>query len=481
MTQLRPDRSHDPADSAGTRESALDRFFRITERGSTVSRELRGGLTTFIAMCYIVLLNPLILGAAADITGAKLSIEAITTATALAAAVTTVMMGVVGNAPLALASGLGINAIVAFQLAPAMTWAQAFGLVALEGICIILMAVSGVRERIINAIPMALKTAITVGLGLYIALIGMVNAGFVTRTPDSANSDVPVRMGTNGHLVGWPIAIFCIVLLLMIVLVTRKVTGAILISIVAGTVLAIVVNSVFDVDGWGMIVPTVPEQIVGSPDFSLLGRIDLFGAFFTAGPITASVFLFTLVLSGFFDAMGTITSVSDEAGLMRNGKVEGMGRILFVDGTGALIGGVTGSSPNTVFLESATGVGEGARTGLASVVTGGLFTAVLFFTPLVSVVPAQAAAPALVVVGAMMMAQCARIPWNDMDYVIPVFLTVTLIPYTYSITNGVGAGIVSYALIKVCKGKFSEVGWLVGVLAVIFLAYFGIEGITALL
>ena len=479
MTQLSTDRSHAPEPGSG--QSVMDRFFKISRRGSTVSRELRGGLTTFVAMAYIVLLNPLILGASADITGAQLSTSAVTTATALAAAITTILMGLVGNAPLAIAAGLGINGIVAFQLAPTMTWEQAFGLVVLEGICIILMAISGVRERIINAIPMPLKTAITVGIGLYIALVGLVSAGFVTRTPDAANSDVPVRMGTGGHLVGWPIAVFCIGLLLMIVLVARKVSGAVLISIMVATVLAIVVNSVFNVDGWGLIEPTVPDSIVGTPDFSLLGQIDLFGGFATAGPVTASVFLFTLVLSGFFDAMGTITSVSSEAGLVRNGKVEGMGRILFVDGTGALFGGVTGSSPNTVFLESAAGVGEGARTGLASVVTGGLFTVILFLTPLASVVPAQAAAPALVVIGAMMMAQCAKVPWDDMDYVIPVFLTVALIPFTYSITNGVGAGIVSYVLIKVCKRRFSEVGWLIGVLAAVFGVYFGIEAFKAIL
>ncbi|PXY27113.1 NCS2 family permease [Prauserella muralis] len=478
MTQLRADRpQHQPTPGPGG--SPLDRFFRISARGSTTGREVRGGITTFVAMCYIVLLNPLILGASADITGARLSTEEVTTATALAAGVTTVLMGLIGNAPLALAAGLGVNGIVAFQLAPAMTWGQAFGLVVVEGFCIVLMAVSGVRERIINAIPMALKTAITVGIGLYIALVGLVSAGFVTRTPDAANSTVPVRMGDGGHLTGWPIAVFCLGLLLMIVLVSRAVPGAVLISIVAATVLAIAVNSAFDVDGWGLVEPSVPGQLVASPDFGLLGRIDLFGGFVSAGVVTACVFLFTLVLSGFFDAMGTITGVAQEAGLVRDGKVEGMGRILFVDGLGAVAGGVTGSSPNTVFLESAAGVGEGARTGLASVVTGGLFTATLFLTPLAAVVPAQAAAPALVVIGGMMMAQCRRIPWEDTDVVIPVFLIAALIPFTYSITNGIGAGLVAYVVVKLCKGKVGEIGWLLGGLAAVFTVYFAIEGITA--
>ncbi|MEV1119834.1 NCS2 family permease [Actinosynnema sp. NPDC049800] len=468
-------------DGIPTRTTRLDRFFRVSARGSTIGREVRGGITTFVAMSYIVLLNPLILGASADITGTRLTVEQVTTATALAAGVMTILMGVVGNAPLALAAGLGVNGVVAFQLAPTMTWAQAFGLVVLEGLCIVVLAASGVRERIINAIPAPLKTAITIGIGLYIALVGLVSAGFVTRTPDAAGSTVPVRMGLDGHLVGWPIAVFCLGLLLMIVLMARGVPGAVLISIAVATVLAVVVNAVFDVPGWGLVTPDVPDSVVAAPDFGLFGEVDLFGGFASAGAITATVFLFTLVLSGFFDAMGTITSVSDEAGLTRDGKVPGMGRILLVDGFGAVAGGVTGSSPNTVFLESAAGVGEGARTGLASVVTGAMLAATLLFTPLAAVVPAQAAAPALVVIGGLMMAQCRRIPWDDADYTIPVFLTAAVIPFTYSITNGIGAGLVSYVVIKTCKGQWRSVGWLMTVIAVLFVLYFGVEGFTAVL
>ncbi|GLY50886.1 MFS transporter [Lentzea sp. NBRC 102530] len=437
---------------------------------------MRGGITTFVAMSYIVLLNPLILGASADITGAKLTIAEITTATALAAGVMTVLMGLVGNAPLAIAAGLGVNGVVAFQMAPEMTWAQAFGLVVLEGICIVVMAVSGVRERIINAIPEPLKIAITVGIGLYIALVGLVSAGFVTRTPDAAHSTVPVRMGIDGHLSGWPIAIFCLGLLLMIVLMARGVPGAVLISIVVATLVAIGVNAAFDVQGWGLVTPTLPDSVVSTPDFGLFGRVDLFGGFVSAGVIAATIFLFTLVLSGFFDAMGTITSVAEEAGLRKDGKVEGMGRILMVDGAGAIAGGVTGSAPNTVFLESAAGVGEGARTGLASVVTGGLFLVALLFTPLATVVPAQAAAPALVVIGGLMMTQIRRIPWQETDYTIPVFLTIAIIPFTYSITNGIGAGLVSFVVLRICKGRWP--GWLMTGLALMFAVYFAVDLIS---
>lgn len=478
MTQLEtPTRSTDPA-----RRSYTERIFRLAERGSTVSREIRGGLTTFVAMAYIVLLNPIILGSATDITGAKLSNGELTTATAFSAALMTILMGVVGNAPLALAAGLGVNGIVAFQLAPTMTWAQAFGLVVLEGICIVIMAISGVRERIINAIPMPIKTAITVGIGLYIALVGMVSAGFVTRKPDSAHTEVPVQMGDHGHLVGVPMVVFCFALLLMIVLIVRKVPGALLISIALSTVLAIVLNSVFHPGGWGLIEPTMPAQLFAAPDFGLFGHVDLFGGFVTAGAIQATVFLFTLVLSGFFDAMGTITCVSAEAGMTdKNGKVRGMGKILLVDGAGAVAGGVAGASPNTVFLESAAGVGDGARTGLASVVTGLLFAGTLLFTPLAAVVPAQAAAPALVVVGGMMMAQCSNIPWQSTDYTIPVFLTVALIPFTYSITNGIGAGLIAFVLIKICKGRWREAGWLLTIIAGLFALYFGASAVEALL
>ncbi|GAA2347140.1 NCS2 family permease [Saccharopolyspora halophila] len=465
------------------RTGALDHFFRITARGSTLSREFRGGLTTFVAMAYIVMLNPLILGSSADATGAQLSPEQLTTATAATAGVMTVLMGLIGNAPLALAAGLGVNAVVAFTIAPEMTWAQAFGLVVLEGALIVALALSGVREKIINAIPDPLKVALTVGIGLYIALIGLVSAGFVSRVPDAKDTDVPVQMGEGGHLAGIPIAVFCLTLLVTLGLLARRTPGAILIGIAFGTVLSMIVNSTLQVapSEWGTIEPKLPEQLVTTPDFGLFGQVDLFGGFAAAGGIAATVFLFTLVLSGFFDAMGTITSVSSHAGLTRDGKVEGMGRILAVDGVAAAAGGFSGSSPNTVFLESAAGVSEGARTGLASVVTGLLFCATLLFTPLATVVPAQAAAPALVIVGGLMMSQVGSIPWNDPDYVLPAFLTIAVIPFTYMITNGIGAGLIAFTAIKLARGKPQEIGWLVGILSVVFALYFGVEGVQTLL
>ncbi|GAA3553880.1 NCS2 family permease [Nonomuraea rosea] len=453
--------------------AVLDRFFELTGRGTTVGREVRGGLTTFVAMAYIILLNPIILAGAKDVTGARLSISELTTSTALAAAISTLLMAFVGNAPFGLAAGLGLNAVVAYQAAPHMTWAQAMGLVVLEGFVIIVLAVTGLRTLIMNAIPLALKHAISVGIGLFIALIGLVDAGFV-----AAGSGTPVQLGATGHLTGWPVAIFCFGLLLMIVLYVRRTPAAILISIAVTAVLAVVVNSLAAIppESWGVVAPRVPESLVSAPHFGLVGAFDLFGGFARAGALTATVVLFTLVLSGFFDAMGTIIGVSDEAGLVdQQGRVPRLGRILTVDGVAGMVGGSVSSSANTVFVESAAGVGEGARTGLASVVTGALLGLTLLFTPLAAVVPAAAAAPALVLVGALMMMQSKNVPWDDLDLAVPAFLTIALMPFTYSITNGVGAGVISYTLIKAAKGRFSQIPWLLWIVSLIFLAYFGID------
>ncbi|MDL4817943.1 NCS2 family permease [Actinomadura opuntiae] len=452
----------------------LERLFDLSARRTTVARELRGGVTTFFAMAYIILLNPIILGGAKDVTGATLSIPQLTTMTALSAAITTVIMGLVGNAPLALAAGLGINAVVAFQAAPVMTWPQAMGLVVIEGLIIVLLALTGVRERIMNSIPLALKHAIAVGIGAFIALVGLYDSGFVT----SSKTSPPLSLGTGGRLETWPTLVFGLTLLLMIVLYVRRVPGAILISIVAGTVLAVVVQSYASVPdgGWGVVTPDLPDKVFAAPDFGLFGEVDLFGGFGRAGVITALVVLFTLVLSGFFDAMGTILGISDEAGLTNErGEVPRLGRILSVDGLSAALGGVTSSSANTVFVESAAGVGEGARTGLANIATGVLFALTLFLTPLAATVPAQAAAPALVVVGALMMTQVAKVTWDDLEIAIPAFLTIVLMPFTYSITIGIGGGTVTYAIIKLARGGVREVSVWLWPVVVLFLLFFAIH------
>ncbi|QIQ05378.1 NCS2 family permease [Streptomyces liangshanensis] len=459
--------------------SAVDRYFKISERGSTFAREIRGGFATFFTMAYILVLNPIILGSAQDKFGAHLSGPQLVTATALVAAVMTAIMGLGGNLPLAIAAGLGLNAVVAFQLAPLMSWPDAMGLVVLEGLVICVLVVTGLREAIMNAIPQSLKQAISVGIGLFIAFIGFIDAGFVTRIPGDTGS-VPVQLGASGHLAGWPVLVFCLGVLLTLALVARKVKGAILLGIVVTTLFAVVINQIADIKpaAWGLTVPSVPDDLVAAPDFGLIGHFSLFGAFQQIGVVTLVLLVFTLILSDFFDTMGTVVGVSNEAGLLdENGKVPNLGRVLLIDGVAAVAGGAASASSNTAYIESAAGVGEGARTGFASVVTGSLFGLSLFLAPLALVVPAQAAAPALIVVGFLLMSQVRHIDWEKYEIAVPAFLTIAVMPFTYSITNGIGAGFVAYVVIKTVLGKAREVHWLLWATTALFVVYFAIDPI----
>src|SRR4051794_18235610 len=298
----------------------VDKFFKITERGSTVGREVRGGVVTFFTMAYIIVLNPLILGFAKDADGKFLgggnvpNLPLIAAATALVAGVMTILMGMVANFPLALATGLGLNAFVAFSIASGMSWQDAMGLVVLEGLVILVLVLTGFRKAVFHAVPAQLKTAISVGIGLFVAFIGLVDSGFVRRIPDAANTTVPVQLGATGFLDGWPTLVFAVGLALMVTLFVRKVRGAILISIIATTVLAIIVEALAKVGpsvdgkkvnptGWNLNVPALPDKIVDVPDFGLLGQFSLFGAFERVGVVTAVLFIFTLMLADFFDTM----------------------------------------------------------------------------------------------------------------------------------------------------------------------------------
>ncbi|NGN63556.1 NCS2 family permease [Streptomyces sp. A7024] len=462
---------------AGSRPPAgrgwLDRYFHISERGSTVAREVRGGLTTFMAMAYILLLNPLILGGK-DVDGNMLGQAGLITATAFAAALTTLLMGFIGKVPLALAAGLSVSGVLASQVAPQMTWGQAMAMCVAYGVIIMLLVVTGLREMIMNAIPLPLKHGITMGIGLFIALIGFYKAGFVHQ-----GKTTPVSLGPAGELQGWPVLIFGVTLLLIFMLQARRVPGAILIGIVVGTVVAIVVNSVANVSAkaWSAGPPELHGSAVSSPDFSLFGEVE-FGGWGDVGAMTVGMIVFTLVLAGFFDAMATIIGVGTQANLAdKQGRMPGLSKALFIDGAGGAIGGVAGGSGQTVFVESATGVGEGARTGLASVVTGLFFAACLFFTPLTAIVPAEVASAALVVIGGMMMMQAQHVDWSDSAVAIPVFLTVVLMPFTYTITTGVAAGVISYVAIKAAQGKWREPGAFMWVLSLIFVVYFALHPI----
>ncbi|WP_079127622.1 NCS2 family permease [Streptomyces sp. TP-A0874] len=484
-----PPSANSPVDAVqppdATPKNALDRFFQISRRGSNVPREIRGGLATFFAMAYILVLNPIILGAGTDKFGHQLDSGQLVTGTALMAGLTTVLMGLIGNVPIALAAGLGINAVVALQLAPQMSWPDAMGMVVLAGLVLMILVASGLRQRVLDAIPNSLRRAIAIGIGLFIALIGLVDSGFVTRNPDAAHTSVPLGLGTAGRLEGWPVLVFVIGLALTFVLLLRKARGAILISIVTTTVLAIVINSVANVPdkSWGLTVPGVPRRIVDTPDFGLLGQVSLYGGFREVGLITGVLFVFTVLLSGFFDAMGTIIGVGEEAGLTdRQGQLPGMGRILMVDGVGVAGGGLGSVSANTCFVESTAGVGEGARTGLANLVTGGLFLLALVFTPLALVVPSQAATPALVAVGFLIMASNVKeIDWSDFTIAAPAFLTMIAMPFTYSITNGIGLGVLSFILFRSATGRFRSIPWLLNVVGVCFLVYFLLHPIEQIL
>ncbi|HET7311779.1 MAG TPA: NCS2 family permease [Mycobacteriales bacterium] len=473
----------EPTPAGPSTGGGMDGWFRLSERGSSVGRELRGGLATFFTMAYIIVLNPIILAGGTDKFGHHLSFAQLSAATAFIAAVMTIIMGVGGNLPLAVAAGLGLDGVVAFQIAPTMSWPDAMGLVVIEGLGICLLVVTGLRQVIMDAIPLPLKQAISVGIGLFIAFIGLVDAGFV-HTPNPAATPVSLGADGSGTLVGWPVVVFCIGLLLTITLLTRRIPGAILISIVAATILAVIINAIATIPSskgapdWGLQVPKWPDKVTSTPDLHLLGKFSIGGGFGHAGIITAIVFIFTLILSDFFDAMGTIVGISSEAGLLDEaGRVPNIGRVLFIDGAAAVAGGMGSVSSNTAFIESAAGVGEGARTGLASVFTGLFFVIALFFTPLYTMVPAAAATPALVAVGFLLMTQVKGIPWDDWAIAIPCFLTIVLMPFTYSITNGIGAGFISYVVLRTIQGRWREPHMLLWGIAVLFAAYFALHPI----
>lgn len=476
--------------------SAFDRWFSLTARGSTYGREIRGGFVTFFTMAYIVVLNPLIIGTAKDMNGLYVggtddivtAITMVSAATALVAGVMTILMGAIGRFPIAIAAGLGLNGFVAFTLAPQMTWADAMGLVVLEGILILLLVLTGFRAAVFKAVPEYLKYAIGVGIGLFITLIGLVDAGIV-------RSGVPlISFGVFGELRGWPMLTFVLGLLITIVLVVRKVRGAILIGILATTIIAIVLETVFKVGpksgpdgslanptGWGLNVPAVPTTWVQTPDLGLLGQFNLFGSFQIIGVVAALLAIFSLMLSDFFDTMGTAFGLATEGNLLdKKGEIPHFQSILVVDSVAAAAGGAASVSTNTSYIESASGIGDGARTGIASLVTGALFLVAMLISPVVTVIPYEAAAPALVVVGALMMMQIRHIDFSDLSIGIPAFLTIVLMPFTYSIVNGIGAGFVAYCIIKVFTGKAREVNWLMWVVSAAFVVYFAIYPLKVL-
>ena len=480
------------AQPGGAPSGALDRYFKITERGSTVGREIRGGLVTFFTMAYIIVLNPLIIGTQADSTGHYIgggtepNLAAVAAVTALVAGLMSILMGSVAKFPIAIATGLGLNAFLAFSVAkiPGMTWNDAMGLVVIEGFIIFLLVVSGFRKALFAAIPRSLKTAISVGIGLFICLVALHDAGF-----NSAGGGF-LQLGPTGNLQGWPVLVFIIGVLLIAALMARRVHGAMLIGIIAMTALALVIEGVANLGakgeknptGWSLTIPSMPKDLLTAPDFSIIGDFSLTGAFAKVGAISAILIIFTLVLGAFFDLMGAMYAVGAEGDLLdENGVPEHSERIMVVDSIAAMAGGAGSISSNTAFIESASGVGEGARTGLASIVTGTMFLLATFLSPVVGMVPSEAAAPALVIVGYLMMTQATDIDWKNLEIGLPAFLTMALMPFTYSIAVGIGAGFISYVLIKLVKGKPKDVHPLMYVVAAMFVVYFAIDPIKQLL
>lgn len=457
-------------------KNALDRFFEITQRGSTVAREIRGGIVTFVTMAYIVILNPLILGGTADVVGNTLAQAQIGAATGLTAGVMTILFGLVARLPFALAAGLGINSFLAVSVVGQVTWPEAMGLVVINGLLIVLFGATGIRTAIFHAVPQPLKAAITVGIGLFIAFIGFVDSGFVSRTVGGP----PVQLGEGGSITSVPTLIFLFGLVLIGILVARKVPGGILIGIIVATIVAIVAQGLLklgpsseDPSGWHMTIPEIPASIVTIPDFSLIGQFDLLGSFGRIGVLSATMLVFTLLFSNFFDAMGTMTGLARNAGLAyKDGTFPRLRSAFVIEGLGAVAGGATSTSSNTVFVDSASGIGEGARTGLASIVVGALFLLSMFLTPLTGVVPIEVGSSALVVVGAMMMAQIKEIKFSKFAVALPAFLTIVTMPLTYSIANGIGVGAISWVLVNTFSGRARKVHWLMWIVAVGFVLYF---------
>ena len=440
-------------------------YVKFAERGTNMATEIRGGLTTFMVMVYIIFVNAGILGAGFGLDPA--GIAAVSAATALIAGIMTIAMGVVGNYPFALAAGLGINAVVAFGLtARGLTPAGAMGVIVLEGLVVTALVLVGFREAVMNAIPLSLKRAIGAGIGLFILFIGFFNGGFIASTGFTSAEGpalAPVFPSSPSHFV------FLFGLLFTVILWARKIRAALVISILGTTIVALAAG-----------VATVPANMSWTPSFSTLGAFDLTNVF-TLPIITAILVIFSIMLVDFFDTMGTVTGVASQAGLANeDGSVPNTGRVLLVDSLAAVVGGAGGVSSNTTYIESAAGVAEGARTGFAAVVTGVLFLLAILLAPLAGIIPGVATAPALVLVGFLMFTQVRDIKVDDFEEGFPALLAIILMPLTYEISVGIGAGFISWTLIKIMKGKMSAIHplmWLVSIAFVIFFAQSYVEAL----
>lgn len=430
----------------------LDRFFQLQAKGTTLGREIQAGATTFASMAYILAVNPAILSAAG------MPREGLVTVTATAAAVSTLLMALFTNFPLALAPGMGINAYFSYTvcLGLGVPWQAALGLVFLNGFAFLMLSVSGIREKIINSIPFQLKMAITCGVGLFIAFIGLQKGGLIVA---DANTLV-----THGNLGSPPVLLFFAGLLLTSVLVTRGVPGAIIISILAISLVGLVVP-----DGSGGRVTRWPGSPIAAPHAMSDTFLQLNFGFLAQEPVKAVTVILTLLLIALFDNVGTLIGVCQRAGLLdKDGRLPGAGRALIADSIAVIFSALFGTSNVVSYIESASGVAAGGRTGLTGVTVAVLFLLALFFTPLILAIPAVATAPALVVVGLFMFQSVADLNLKDFHLVAPAFLIILCTPLTFSIAEGIGLGLIAYTVLHLATGRAREVNWLLYVLAGIF-------------
>lgn len=424
----------------------FQRLFQLNERGSTVRQELRGAVATFLTMAYILFVNPSILQ------DAGVPFHSAVACTAAAAGICSILMGLTANVPIALASGMGLNAVVAYQAAAATgSWQTAMGLVVLNGLCVLALVLLGVRERVMDAIPVDLRRGIGAGIGLFIAFIGLVNAGLVVRT--TAPGAPPV---TFGSLAQPGPAIAFAGLLLTAALLARRVPGALVLGILFGTVLGLAAG-----------LSRLPTSLA-PPSFEAAFQANVAGA--AAWKFVP--LLLSLMMVDFFDTLGTASAIAEQAGLTdAEGRIPRVRALLVTDSLSASIGGLLGASSVTSYVESAAGVAEGARTGLHSVFVGLFFLAAIFLAPVAGVVPAAATAPALLLVGFLMTIQIARVDWSDFGTAVPVFVTLVTLPLTYSISRGIGYGFIAYAAIHLLTGRAREVHWVMWLTSAAFLAH----------
>ncbi len=421
----------------------IERYFKLAENHTTVRQEMLGGLTTFLTMAYIVVVNPQILAQ----TG--MPVEGVVFATCLSACVATLVMGLYANYPIALAPGMSLNAYFTYSVCLGMhiPWRTALGVVFLSGIIFLVLTVSRVREQIVNGMPDCLKHATATGIGFFIAFVGLRNAKLVV-----ANSATFVGLG---NFADKEVQTACFGIALTLVLMARKVNGSILIGICGTTLLGMLRG----ISQWPSAIFSLPH-----PSSTFL-QLDLRGAIH----LGFLEILFAFLFVDLFDNVGTLVGVCEQGGFIKNGKIPRVGRALVADATGTIFGAVAGTSTVTSYIESVAGIAAGARTGLSNLMVAALFLAAMFCSPLASAIPGYATAPALILVGALMTQSIAHIVWADFSEAVPAFITVLATPLTFSIATGLSLGLIAYTVVKIAAGKVREINLLVWILTVLFI------------